>query len=132
MDSSLQEDLLKLRRRVNDLKSLGYMTQESAGTYEQTILLTWQEADRRRQALLSQAETLRRQAAAAEAQAAAFTTMASILYNIVNGFVEAGQKRLREEAERKAERDAQAAEANNVPAAHAEVTPIKRGRTKKS
>jgi len=107
MDSTtVQQDLLKLRKRVQDLKALGYMTPESAGTYEQTVLQTWQEADRRRQTLLSQAETLRRQSAAAEAQAGAFATMASILYSIVNGFVEAGEKRLREEAERTAERKA--------------------------
>ena len=111
-----------------DLKGLGYMTPESAGTYEQTILLTWQEADRRRQTLLSQAETLRRQAAAADAQAGAFGTVASILYNIVNGFVEAGQKRLREEAERKAEAEAQAQPTAEFPS---RVTPIKRGKAKK-
>lgn len=128
MDNTVQEDVLRLRKRVNDLKALGYMTPESAGTYEQTILLTWQEAERRRQALMSQAETLRRQSAAAEAQAGAFATMASILFNIVNGFVEAGQKRLREDAERQSERDAQAAA---VIAPVAEVTPIKRGRAKK-
>lgn len=132
MDSSLQEELLRLRKRVNDLKSLGYMTPESAGTYEQTILLTWQEADRRRQTLLSQAETLRRQAAAAEAQAGAFSAMASILYNIVNGFVEAGQKRLREEAERNAERAAQAVDtARGAEAQPQTSAPLaKRGRPK--
>lgn len=123
MDNTVQEDLLRLRKRVNDLKGLGYMTPESAGTYEQTVLQTWQEAERRRQTLLSQAETLRRQSAAAEAQAGAFAAMASIMYNIVNGFVEAGQKRLREDAERTAERQADAA-----PAV---VTPIKRGQAKK-
>jgi hypothetical protein len=132
MDTNLQDDLLRLRKRVNDLKSLGYMTPESAGTYEQTILLTWQEADRRRQTLLNQAETLRRQAAAADAQAGAFATMASILFNIVNGFVEAGQKRLREEAERQAEKDAQAAEAARAIEPRVEaVSPAKRGRSKK-
>jgi len=126
MDNSFQIDLLKLRKRVNDLQALGYMTPESAGMYEQTILQTWQEADRRRQSLLSQAETLRRQAAAADAQAGAFATMASILFSIVNGFVEAGQKRSQEEAERKREA------AENAPEPQAAVTPIKRARAKKS
>jgi hypothetical protein len=125
MDDSWQADLLKLRKRLNDLKALGYMTPESAGTYEQTIFQTWQEADRRRLTLLNQAETLRRQAAAADAQAGAFATMASILYSIVNGFVEAGQKRLQEEAERKVERAAQASEP-------APPIPIKRARPKRS
>jgi hypothetical protein len=136
MDNT-QEEILKLRKRVHDLTALGYMTRESAGTYEQTILQTWQEADRRRQTLMGQAETLRRQAAAAEAQAGAYTTMASILYNIVNKFVEAGQKRLQEETERKAEREAHAESAPNgepslyvVPTVEAP-SPPKRGRPKK-
>jgi len=124
MDNTLQMDLLKLRKRVNDLQALGYMSPESAGMYEQTILQTWQEADRRRLTLLSQAETLRRQAAAADAQAGAFATMASILFSIVNGFVEAGQKRAQEEAERKVEQDAAAREPERP-------IPIKRARAKK-
>jgi hypothetical protein len=99
------EEILRLRRRVKDLLSLGYMTEESGGTYEQTILQVWQEADRGRVNCLQQAETLKRQAAAAEAQAGAFTMMSSILYNVVNGFVEAGNRRSREDAERKAEEE---------------------------
>lgn len=132
MDTRLQDDVLRLRKRVNDLKALGYMTEESAGTYEQTVLQTWQEADRIRQTLVSQAATLRTQAAAAEAQANAYGTMASILFNIVNRFVEAGQKRSQEEAERKAERDAQEAEAAREAAPKVEASsPAKRGRPKK-
>ena len=108
---SPQEDLLKLRRRVKDLMGLGYLG-EGAGTYEQTILQAWQEAERRRIALRQKAETLRLQAAAADAEASAFTVMGSILYNIVNGFVEAGMKRQAEDAERDRER----AEAERVEA----------------
>lgn len=105
-----QEILLKLRRRLQELQGLGYMDPASAGTYEQTLLQIWQSADKERVTCFSQAETLKRQAAAAEAQGHAFTAMASIIYNIVNGFVEAGQKRLREDAEREAQRKAEAAE----------------------
>ena len=97
------EEIVRLRRRVKDLLELGYMTEGAAGTYEQTILQVWQEADRGRLNCLQQAETLKRQAAAAEAQAGAFTMMSSILYNVVNGFVEAGNRRLREDQEREAE-----------------------------
>lgn len=100
MDNRLQEELLMLRKRVKDLLELGYLTAEAAGTYEQTILQAWQEADRRRAQLRQKAETLRLQAAAADAEASAFGTVGSILYNIVNGFVENGRKRLAEEAER--------------------------------
>jgi hypothetical protein len=98
-DSS-QDDILKLRKRVQDLLALGYMTQESAGTYEQTMLQFCQEVDRRKQSCFQRAETLRLQASAAEAQGHAFSAMASILYSVVNGFYEAGRKRLQEEAER--------------------------------
>jgi HD-like signal output (HDOD) protein len=97
---NMNEMILRLRKRVKDLMALDYMTPESAGTYEQTILQFWQEVDRQRMVCLQQAETLRRQASAAEAQAGAFTAIGSILFNVVNGFVEAGQKKAQEEIER--------------------------------
>lgn len=124
------EEILRLRRRVKDLLGLGYMTEESGGTYEQTILQVWQEADRGRINCLQQAETLKRQAAAAEAQAGAFTMVSSILYNVVNGFVEAGNKRLREEAERQAELEVRARQ-DALAEAAANPVPRKRGRQKK-
>lgn len=128
MDTT-QEDLLRLRRRVKDLLNLGYLSPEAAGTYEQTILLTWQEADRRRVALRQKAETLRLQAAAADAEAGAYTTISSILYNVVNGFVEAGQKRAAEEVERAKEVEQNAKEEAEARTA---AQPRKRGRPKKS
>lgn len=133
-----QDVILKLRKRLFDLLALGYMTPESAGTYEQTLLQIHQETERRKQQLMHQATVLRQQADAAEAQGHAFSAMASIMYNIVNGFYEAGQKRLREDEERELERKA------NEPAKKAEVVledhssntlsdaPRKRGRPKKS
>lgn len=99
---NMQKDLLRLRQKMMGLQGLGYMTPESFGTYQQTLLQIWQEAERRRQTCVSQAATLRTQAAAAEAQAGAFSVMASIMYSVVNGFVEAGEKRVAEEAERDA------------------------------
>lgn len=126
------EEILRLRRRVKDLLALGYMTEESGGTYEQTLLQIWQEADRGRQNCLNQAETLKRQAAAAEAQAGAFTLMSSILFNVVNGFVEAGNKRLREDAEREAEEKLRAREEAKTTIVEPVIeTPRKRGRRKK-
>ena len=124
MDESvlkLQQDLIRLRQKMVDLQKLDYMTPESFGTYQQTILQIWQEADRRRQTCITQAETLRRQAAAAEAQAGAFSVMSSIMYNVVNGFVEAGEKRIREEAERAAESSGEEAISSNVEAAASKV-----------
>lgn len=95
-----QQDLVKLRQRILDLEKIGYMTPESFGTYQQTILQIWQEAEQRRQTCLAQASTLRMQAASAEAQAHAFSAMSSVMFAVVNGFVEAEEKRVREEAER--------------------------------
>lgn len=133
-----QDEILKLRKRLHDLLALGYLTPESAGTYEQTLLQIHQETDRRKQQLMHQATVLRRQADAAEAQGHAFSAMASIMYSIVNGFYEAGQKRLREDAEREAERKLQEAQENAEKVAamleesRATAAPRKRGRPKKS
>lgn len=126
------EEILKLRRRVKDLLGLGYMSEESAGTYEQTVLQVWQEADRGRVNCLQQAETLKRQAAAAEAQAQAFTMMSSILYNVVNGFVEAGNRRVREDAERQAELDVRAKQDEQEAQVPARPTARRRGSKKDS
>ena len=97
------ETLLKLRQRMLDLQKLGMLTPESFGMYQQTVLQIWQEAERRRQTCMAQAENFREQARAAEAQAHAFSAMASIMYAVVNGYIQLEEKRVAEEAERKKE-----------------------------
>jgi hypothetical protein len=133
---SNSDEILRLRKRVTDLLNLGYMTPESAGTYEQTLLQIHQESERRKQQLMHQAATLRRQADAAEAQGHAFSAMASILYSIVNGFYEAGRKRLQEDEARevdKAQRAMEEAEEAKAVQVVVEVPPPKKtGRPKKS
>ena len=111
MEPNSQDDILRLRKRVLDLIGLGYMTPESAGTYEQTLLQFCQEMERRKQDCFQKAASLRLQASAAEAQGHAHSATASILYSVVNGFYEAGMKRLQMEAEQEAQRKAQEAEA---------------------
>lgn len=111
-EAKTQEELLKLRKRLLDFQRLGVMDPEAFMTYQQTILQLWQEAERRRQACMAQVEGLKRQAAAAESQAHAFSSMSSIFYAVVNGYVEIEEKRFREEAERQAER--KAAEADRL------------------
>lgn len=108
-----QEDILRLRKSIQELAVLGVLTPDTIGTYEQTVLQIWKEAERRRISLQQQAETLRRQAAAADAQAGAFSAMASIMFSVVHGFVEASQKRAQEDAERARE----AAEREDGPVA---------------
>jgi len=95
-----QEDILRMRKAIQELAVLGVLTPETVGTYEQTILQIWKEAERRRVSLQQQAEVLRKQAAAADAQAGAFSAMASIMFSVVHGFVEVSQKRALEDAER--------------------------------
>lgn len=120
-----QEEALKLRKRLLDFQRLGAMNPESFATYQQTILQLWQEAERRRQACLTQSETFKRQAAAAESQAHAFSAMSSILYSVVNGYVEIEEKRLREIAERQAERqEIQQQEPEKQPEVTEPVKPI--------
>jgi len=101
-----QNDLLRLRKRLMDLQAVGVLEDSQHGLYQQTILQLWQEAERRRQTCMSQAETLRMQASAAEAQAHAFSAMSSMMYAVVNGYIELEEKRVREEKERQAEKAA--------------------------
>lgn len=98
------EIIFKIRKRLNDLLSKGLVNPDAFGMYQQTILQLHQECERRRQTCLGQAETLKRQAAAAESQSHAFSAMASIIFSVVNGYADLEERRLREEAERAAER----------------------------
>jgi hypothetical protein len=100
-NTKTQQDLVRLRKRILDLQKLDYMTPESFGTYQQTLLQIWQEAEQRRQTCLAQATTLRLQIAEAEAQAHAFSAVGSIIFSVVNGFVEIEEKRMAEKTETK-------------------------------
>lgn len=101
-----QNDLLRLRKRLLDLQTMGILEESQHGLYQQTILQLWQQTEGRRQTCMSQAETLRMQAAAAEAQAHAFAAMSSMMYAIVNGYIELEEKRVREDRERTEEKAA--------------------------
>jgi hypothetical protein len=105
-----QEDLIRLRTRLLDLQKTGLLNPDNFGTYQQTILQIWQESERRRASCLQQAATLRQQAAAAEAQSHAFSVIGSIIYSVVNGYIELEERRAREEQERALEKERAAAE----------------------
>lgn len=96
--------LVRLRTRMQELLRLGITTPEGFGMYQQTMLQLLQEFDRRKATCLEQAEHLRRQAAAAEAQAAAFGVSGSVLFAVVNGYLDIQEKTIREEQERDAQR----------------------------
>lgn len=131
-DVKAQESLVKLRQKVSDLQRISPMDPSAFGTYQQTVLQIWKESESRRQTCLAQARDHMKKAEAAQAQAGAFSVMSSIMYSVVNGFVQAEEKRVREEQERALE----AAEHEKEPAppsAPAEPEkPKKRGRRKKS
>jgi len=95
-----EQELLKLRRRVGEMLKLGAATPE---TYLQTIMQLFQEAERRRQICMGEAEDCLRKHQALVAQAHGFSAMSSILYNIVNGYVTLEEKRILETAEREKE-----------------------------
>jgi hypothetical protein len=101
-DDSSATVLVKLRSRMNDLLRLGILTPEGFGMYQQTILQLLQEFDRRKMTCMSQAEQLRTQAAAVESQGHAFSAAGSVLFAVVNGYIDLEEKRIREMQERAA------------------------------
>lgn len=105
MEETSATILVKLRSRMNDLLRMGIVTPEGFGMYQQTILQLLQEFDRRKQTCFQQAEQLRAQAAASDSQAHAFSVCGSILFSIVNGYIDLEEKRIREEQERAKERE---------------------------
>lgn len=102
MEETQNTILVKLRTRMNDLLRMGILTPDGAGMYQQTVLQLLQEFDRRKATCLEQAEHFRRQAAAADAQAAAFGVCGSVLFSVVNGYINLEEKRIIEEQEAKA------------------------------
>jgi hypothetical protein len=101
--------VLKLRARLADMLKTGLVAPEHFGLYQQTMLQLLGEIERREQECRNQAQQLRQQAAAADSQAHAFIAMKSILFNVVNGYLDLEERRLKEIAEREAEAKAAAA-----------------------
>ena len=91
------EDILKLRKRINDALEKNVISGEVKDFYEATLLEIMNDAERQRQNCLNQADTLKRQAAIAEGQAAAFSMISSIVYNVINGYVVQAEKREKED-----------------------------------
>lgn len=114
-ETNPQNDLLQLRKRLLDLQRSQSLTPEAFGLYQQTILQLHQEADKRKQSCMQQAQTLRAQAAAVESQGHAFSSMASILFSVVNGYILLEEKRAAEEQAREQERK-ETAEPEPLPA----------------
>jgi len=120
--------LVKLRSRMNDLLRAGLVTPEGFGMYQQTVLQLLQEFDRRKATCFQQAETLKSQAAASEAQGHAFSVCGSILFSVVNGYMDLEEKRIREIQESKVRDEPKAEE---PPTDNVEPPTDKGGRPKK-
>jgi hypothetical protein len=97
------DELVKLRKRMLDALNLGVIDTNSKDIYEATLIQIMNEAERQRQTCVARAEDLRRQAAIADGQAAAFTQVGSIVYNVLNGYIIVAERQKREEQERAAE-----------------------------
>lgn len=95
---SFVEDIIKLRKRVADAVAKGVVNQEGKDFYEATLIQVMNDAEKNRQNCVAQAENLRRQAAVMDGQAGAFASVSSIVYGVINGFVNVAE---RDEEERK-------------------------------
>jgi hypothetical protein len=91
------EDISKLRRRFADAINAGVISKDGKDTFEAVLLQIVNEADKQRQSNLNQADALRRQASALDGQANAFSSVASIVYSVLNGYVTAQERALEDE-----------------------------------
>lgn len=91
------EDISKLRRRFADALNVGVISKEGKDTFEAVLLQIVNEAEKQRQSNLNQADALRRQASALDGQANAFSSVASIVYSVLNGYVTAQERAIEED-----------------------------------
>lgn len=109
------DDLAKLRQRMTDAVRVGLVSgEENKNIFQGTLIQILNEAERARQGQVSAAQRLREQASAAEAQANAYAMIGNLVYNVLDGYVRQAEKANREEAERRAEREAEKVEAAKV------------------
>jgi hypothetical protein len=97
------EDLVKLRKRMLDAIAAGVVGDDVKDFYEATLIQIMNEAERQRQVCVARAEDLRRQAAIADGQSAAFTQVSSIVYSVLNGYIMVAEKQRREDVDHAAE-----------------------------
>lgn len=101
---SYSEDIIKLRKRVLDAVSTGVVDPNLKDFYEATLLQIMNEAERQRQNVIAQAETLRKQASICDGQASAYSAMSSLVYNVLNAFIVQAERTQAQEAELAAKR----------------------------
>lgn len=103
------DDIIKLRKRVLDAVTTGVVDPNLKDFYEATLLQILNESERQRQTCNAQAESFRKQAAVADGQAAAYSAMGSIIYNVLNSYI-LQEERVRREEMLRAEEEKNKAE----------------------
>ena len=114
---SFTEELFKLRQKFQDAIQKGVVSEDGKDIFEATLIQILNDAEKNRQNCVTQADNLRRQASVFDGQAAAFASVGSIVYGVINGFV-----MLADKAEKALELERSA---NDIP------KEIKRGSKKK-
>jgi hypothetical protein len=104
------EDILKLRARFADAVRYGVVSEDGSNTFEAVLLQIMNDAEKNRQNCVSQAENLRKQAAVLDGQAGGFASVASIMYNVLNGYVNLAEREAQREAEEAEKKIQEAAE----------------------
>ena len=92
------EDILKVRAKLAEAVSAGidFNTKEQV---EALLIQIMNDAEKNRQNCVAQADNLRKQASALDGQAAAFSSVVSIVYNVINGYIKITEKNKVEEQE---------------------------------
>lgn len=93
------EDILKLRTRFADAVRYGIINETGANTFEAVLLQIMNDAEKNRQNCTNQAENLRKQASVLDGQAGGFASVANIIYNVLNGYVNLAEREEAEKAE---------------------------------
>lgn len=132
------EELQKLRLKISEY--FGYqenLDPEAKANFEATLIQLLNEAEKNRQTYVNMADNLKKQAAVAEGQANAFSSMSSMVSSVLNGFIIISQRNKLEEQRRQEELKEieenrkeleQKDEAVEVPE---EPAPLKKGRKNK-
>lgn len=109
------EDILKLRTKFADAVRYGVIKESGANTFEAVLLQIMNDAEKNRQNCTNQAENLRKQASVLDGQAGGFASVANIIYNVLNGYVNLAERELAEQAERDKEMQVQSEILETVP-----------------
>lgn len=100
---SYAEDIIKLRMKLADAVGSGALD-TSKESFEAVLIQIMNDAERNRQNCVTQAENFRKQASTIDGQAAGFASVVSIVYNVINGYINAAERSKLEEARVEEER----------------------------